>query len=123
MGPCPSTQRENMKKITLFIKDFKSSTKIAEKLVELNIDPSFSESIYDIPDKCIMAILDLDDKVFGSEEFILQLTSDAKILVIGYALKIRKDIRDKTINAGCKIILPKSSILKNFEMLLDELIK
>ena len=112
-----------MKKITLFIKDFESSTKIAEKLVELNIDPSFSESIYDIPDKCVMEILDLDDKVFGSEEFILQLTSDAKILVIGYALKIREDIRDKTINAGCKIILSKSSILKNFEMLLDELIK
>ena len=39
-----------MKNIALFIKDFQKGTELSNHLVDMDIDITFSESIYDLPD-------------------------------------------------------------------------
>ena len=59
-----------MKNIALFIKDFKKGTEISSHLVDMDIDITFSESIYDLPDHCEIAIIDLNEEKFANKEFI-----------------------------------------------------
>ena len=54
-----------MTNIVLFVRDFQKGTELSEKLNSINLNVSFGESIYDLPDKCSLAILDFDDKKFN----------------------------------------------------------
>ena len=55
-----------MNNIILFVRDFQKGAELSEKLNSINLNVSFGESIYDLPDKCSLAILDFDDKKFNN---------------------------------------------------------
>ena len=44
---------------------------------------SFAESIYDLPDQCRIAIVDLDEVKFGNVKFISELSSQTNMILFG----------------------------------------
>ena len=48
-----------MANIVLFIRDFQKSAEISERLSSIDLKVCFGESIYDIPNKSSLAIIDL----------------------------------------------------------------
>ena len=62
-----------MYNIALFVKDFQKGAEISKRLTSMNMNVNFAESIYDLPDKCHIGIIDLDDKKFNSIELFLSL--------------------------------------------------
>ena len=107
-----------MKNIALFIKDFKKGTEISSHLVDMDIDITFSESIYDLPDHCEIAIIDLNEEKFANKEFITEIKNQSGITLIGYIDKVTKGLFDdyksddfETFNIGeGKINVPKNSL-------------
>ena len=112
-----------MKNIALFIKDFKKGTQISSHLVDMDIEITFSESIYDLPDHCEIAIIDLNEEKFANKEFITEIKNQSGITLIGYIDKVTKGIFDDYKSIGCDIILPKASIVKNIKKILKEILK
>ena len=51
--------------VALFIKDFQKGTELSTRLIENNINITFAESIYDLPDHCDVGIIDLDNEKFS----------------------------------------------------------
>ena len=112
-----------MKKIALFIKDFRTATKISEKLVDLNNEIRFFETTLDDATDCSLAIIDLNESDFANSEFISRLKMNSNIYVIGYVSKVVKKSHDTFKLSGCDIILSNASILKNIERLTREALK
>ena len=112
-----------MKKIALFIKDFRRATKISEKLVDLNNEIRFFETTLDDATDCSLAIIDLNESDFANSEFISRLKMNSNIYVIGYVSKVVKKSHDTFKLSGCDIILSNPSILKNIERLTREALK
>ena len=112
-----------MKNIALFIKDFQKGTELSNHLVDMDIEITFSESIYDLPDHCEIGIIDLDEEKFSNQEFIAEVKNQSSIILIGYMHKITKGLLDDYKSIGCDIILPKASITKNIKKILIEMSK
>tara|TARA_B100001175_G_scaffold194426_1_gene165040 strand:+ start:898 stop:1236 length:339 start_codon:yes stop_codon:yes gene_type:complete len=112
-----------MTNIVLFVRDFQKGTELSEKLNSINLNVSFGESIYDLPDKCSLAVLDFDDKKFNNLDFILELKTKAKIKLICYKSVLKKESHDKLKNAGCDLIVTNASIVMNIENLVKNLLK
>jgi hypothetical protein len=112
-----------MKNIALFIKDFQKGTELSNHLVEMDIEITFAESIYDLPDHCKIGIIDLDEEKFSNQEFIAEVKNQSSIILIGYMHKITKGLLDDYKSIGCDIILPKASITKNIKKILIEISK
>ena len=112
-----------MKNITLFIKDFQKGTELSNHLVEMDIDITFAESIYDLPDHCEIGIIDLDEEKFADQNFVAEVKSQSGITLIGYMDKVRKGLLDHYKSIGCDMILPKASIAKNIKKILIEMSK
>ena len=112
-----------MTNIVLFVRDFQKGAELSEKLNSINLNVSFGESIYDLPDKCSLAILDLDDKKFNDLDFILELKTKAKIKLICYKSVLKKESHDELKNAGCDLIVTNASIIMNIENLVKNLLK
>ena len=112
-----------MKNIALFIKDFQKGTELSNRLVDMDIEITFSESIYDLPDHCEIGIIDLDEEKFSNQEFIAEVKNQSSITLIGYMHKITKGLLDDYKSIGCDMILPKSSITKNIKKILIEMSK
>ena len=112
-----------MKNIALFIKDFQKGTELSNHLVEMDIEITFSESVYDLPDHCEIGIIDLDEEKFSNQEFIAEVKNQSSITLIGYMHKITKGLLDDYKSIGCDIILPKASITKNIKKILIEMSK
>ena len=112
-----------MKNIALFIKDFKKGTEISSHLVDMDIDITFSESIYDLPDHCEIGIIDLDEEKFSNQEFVAEVKKQSGITLIGYMDKVTKRLLDDYKSIGCDMILPKASIAKNIKKILIEMSK
>ena len=112
-----------MKNIALFIKDFQKGTELSNHLVDMDIEITFSESIYDLPDHCEIGIIDLDEEKFSNQEFIAEVKNQSSITLIGYMHKITKGLLDDYKSIGCDIILPKASITKNIKKILIEMSK
>ena len=112
-----------MTNIVLFVRDFQKGTKLSEKLNSINLNVSFGESIYDLPDKCSLAVLDFDDKKFNNLDFILELKTKAKIKLICYKSVLKKESHDELKNAGCDLIVTNASIIMNIENLVKNLLK
>ena len=110
-----------MKNIALFIKDFQKGTEISKHLADMNI--TFSESIYGLPDHCEIAIIDLNEEKFANKKFVAQIKDQSDITLIGYIDKVTKGSLDNYKSAGCDMILPKASIAKNIKKILKELSK
>ena len=112
-----------MKNIALFIKDFKKGTELSNHLVDMDIEITFSESIYDLPDHCEIGIIDLDEEKFSNQEFVAEVKKQSGITLIGYMDKVTKRILDDYKSIGCDMILPKASISKNIKKILIEMSK
>ena len=98
-------------------------TELSDRIATLNINIIFAESIYDLPDQCQIGLIDLDDEKFGTEQFVSELNSQTKMTLLGYMEKVQKESRDKLKAAGCGMILPKASVVKNIYSLVKELLK
>ena len=112
-----------MTNIVLFVRDFQKGTELSEKLNSINLNVSFGESIYDLPDKCSLAVIDFDDKKFNNLDFILELKTKAKIKLICYKSVLKKESHDELKNAGCDLIVTNASIVMNIENLVKNLLK
>ena len=113
-----------MADILLFIKDFELGSKLSEvcidhdrqvKFSDENTDPgSFTESVK-------LAVVDMDEKVFSSVGLVAELKRKG-LNVVGTMKKINNRDQYKLRSAGCDIIIPRSSLVKTFPTLIDELI-
>ena len=112
-----------MANIILFVRNFQKGTQLSDRLSSINLNVSFGESIYDLPDKCSLAIIDLDDKKFNNLDFISELKTKAKIKLICYKKKIKKESHNAMKNAGCDIIVTNASIVMNIQTLVKNLLK
>jgi len=107
--------------VGLFVKDFELGTKISAKLTELDSTFEFYEKSSDIREKANLLIIDLDHEETGNEFFIHQLATEYEdIQIIGYMKQIFKEKHDKFKTAGCHVILPKSSLVKNLSTFLNK---
>ena len=112
-----------MKNIALFIKDFQKGTELSNHLVDMDIEITFSESIYDLPDHCEIGIIDLDEEKFSNQEFVAEVKNQSGITLIGYMDKVTKRFLDDYKSIGCDMILTKASIAKNINKILIEMSK
>ena len=112
-----------MNHILLFVKDFELGTKLSSACVDQGYSVDFSDENTD-PDSFkndILAVfVDLDDKVFSSVGLVSELKRK-NFTVVGIMKKINNRERSKLQAAGCEIIFPKTSIVKNVAKLLKEL--
>lgn len=107
--------------VGIFIKDFELGTKVSSKLTELNSTFEFCEKNKDISDNTKLAIIDLDNKDTGNEFFIHQLATDHKDLqIIGCMKYVLKEHHAKFRTAGCSVILPRSSLVKNLSTFIKD---
>jgi len=113
-----------MTDILLFVKNFRLGTKISEALTDQNKSAKFAEGerfgLSQINDDTKLVILDLDDSVFQTVAFVSGLRNINKTMKIaGYMKVIHKETYDRLKAAGCDIILPKSSFVKNLHTLIS----
>ncbi len=112
-----------MTDILLFVKNFRLGTKISEALTDQNMSVKFAEGerlgLSQISDDTKLVILDLDDSVFQTVAFVSGLRNiNKKMKIAGYMKVIHKETYDRLKSAGCDIILPKSSFVKNLHTLI-----
>jgi len=113
-----------MAEILLFIKDFEMGSKISSICVDNGRDVEFSDENTDpnlFKNSLKLAIVDMDEKVFLSIGLVSELKRRG-LKVIGILDLVNNKTQKKLRNAGCDIILPRLSILKNISNLLDELL-
>ena len=112
-----------MLKILLFVKDFELGSKLSAVCVDTGYIVEFSDENTnpDLFDEGIkIAVVDLDEKIFASVGLVSELKR-RKIKIVGTMKKINNRDRSKLRSAGCDIIFPKNSIIKNMPKLLSEL--
>lgn len=113
-----------MTEVLLFVKKFQLGTKISEALTDLNVSVKFADGerfgLSAIDENIKLVILDLDDSVFQTVAFVSGLRNINKNMKIaGYMKIIHKETYDRLKAAGCDIILPKSSFVKNIHTLIS----
>jgi len=113
-----------MTEVLLFVKKFQLGTKISEALTDLNVSVKFADGerfgLSAIDENIKLVIIDLDDSVFQTVAFISGLRNINKNMKIaGYMKIIHKETYDRLKAAGCDIILPKSSFVKNIHTLIS----
>ena len=107
--------------IGLFIKDFEFGIKISEKLSEFELSFDFCDTPSDTVEETQLLIVDLDDVDNGNEHFIRQLSMENKnARIIGFMKQVLKDQHTIFKKAGCNMILPKSSLIKNIETFIND---
>jgi len=113
-----------MTDVLLFIQDFQLGTKVSEALTDLNKTVKFAEGdnlgLSQINDSTELVIVDLDDSVFQTVAFVSGLRNyNNNIKIAGYMQVVHKEAYDRLKAAGCDIILPKSSFVKNIHSLVS----
>ena len=113
-----------MTDILLFVKNFRLGTKISEAIADQNMSVKFAEGeqygLAQINDDTKLVIIDLDDSVFQTVAFVAGLRNiNTNMKVAGYMKVIHKETYDRLKAAGCDIILPKSSFVKNLHTLIS----
>ena len=113
-----------MADVLLFVKDFELGSRLSEACVDGGTEVEFSDETTnpdDFSENCVLAIVDMEVKVFASVGLISALKRHG-IKVIGMMGKVSKKEQSKLRSAGCDIILPRSSIVRNIPNLLNELL-
>ena len=113
-----------MGNILLFIKDFELGSKVSSACVDDEKNVEFCDentSPDDFVEKSLLAVIDLDESVFFSVGLVSELKRHG-IKIIGAMEEVKAKELKKLRSAGCDIILPKSSLVKNIPRLLSELI-
>ncbi len=114
-----------MTHILLFVRDFELGTKLSGLCTDLDHPVKFADEKSDpkeFGDSVKMAIVDLDDKIFSSVGLISELAR-YNLKVVGYMNQVNNKDQSRLKNAGCEMILPRSSLVKNMPTLIDELIR
>jgi len=107
--------------VGLFIKDFELGTKVSSKLTELDSTFKFCDKNSDLSENTKLVIIDLDNRETGNEFFIHQLATDRKGLrIVGYMKQVLKEHHEKFKTAGCTVILPRSSLVKNLSTFIEK---
>ncbi len=97
--------------VGLFIKDFELGTKVSSKLTELDSTFKFCEKNADLSENTKLVIIDLDNK----------MATDRKgIRIVGYMKQVLKEHHEKFKTAGCTVILPRSSLVKNLSTFIEK---
>ena len=113
-----------MPKVLLFIKDFELGSRLSSVCVDAGCSVEFSDENTnpDLFEEHIkIAVVDLDEKIFASVGLVAELKR-REIKIIGIMKKINNRDRSKLSTAGCDIIFPKNSLVKNMPRLLHELL-
>ena len=113
-----------MQNILLFIKDFELGSKVSSACVDFEKNVEFCDdntSPDDFIEKSLLAIIDLDESVFFSVGLVSELKRHG-IKIIGTMEEVKIKQLKKLRSAGCDIVIPKSSLVKNIPNLLSELI-
>ena len=114
-----------MPEVLLFIKDFELGSKVSSACVDLNKNVEFSDERTD-PDsfsKSVrLAIVDMDENVFHSIGLVAELKR-LGISVIGTKNKISNKEQSKIKLAGCDMLIPKSSLVKNIPSFIREILQ
>lgn len=109
-----------MLKVCLFIKDFKLGAQVASRLADLGAEVGFADDLScpGILD-ATLSIVDLDYESQGTVRFISQLRhKNVNQFLLGYMLRIQKDILEKLTAAGCELVVPQSTLVKNLPSIL-----
>ena len=113
-----------MPEILLFVKDFELGSRLSEVCVDQNRNVEFSDENTDpnaFPDLALLAVVDMDEKVFSSVGLVAELKR-RDIKVIGTMKRINNKEQSKLRSAGCDIIVPRSSLVKNMPSLMSVLL-
>ena len=113
-----------MENILLFIKDFELGSKVSSVCVDYEKNVEFCDentSPDDFIEKSLLAVIDLDESVFFSVGLVSELKRHG-VKIIGTMKEIKAKELKKLKSAGCDIVIPKSSLVKNVPILLSELI-
>jgi len=113
---------KSMNTVALYIKDFQKGTEISDRLIAMDLNVEFIEEHNQFSNNYVLAIVDLNDEVFGQNDFIKELRSNAKSFIIGYMGKVIKDVHDAYKSSGCDLILSNASLLKNIDTLVSEIL-
>ena len=113
-----------MSDILLFVKNFRLGTKISEALTDLDQSVKFADGerfgLSAINDETKMVILDLDDSVFQTVAFVSGLRNmNRHTKIVGFMKVIHKETYERLKSAGCDMILPRSSFVKNIHTLVS----
>ena len=112
-----------MTDVLLFIKKFQLGTKISEALIDHDVSVKFADGerfgLSAIDENIKLVIVDLDDSVFQTVAFIAGLRNmNKEMKIAGYMKVIHKETYERLKAAGCDLILPKSSFVKNIHTLI-----
>ena len=113
-----------MENILLFIKDFELGSKVSSICVDYEKNVEFCDentSPDDFIEKSLFAVIDLDESVFFSVGLISELKRHG-IKIIGIVKEVKVKEFKKLKSAGCDIVLPRASLVKNIPKLLKKLI-
>ena len=113
-----------MTEVLLFVKDFDLGSKLSEACVDAGREVEFNDektSPDDFSDSSVLAIVDMEETVFASVGLVSELKRHG-IKVIGTMKQVNNKEQAKLKSAGCDIILPRSSLVKNIPNLLNELL-
>ena len=59
-----------MNTVALYIKDFQKGTEISDRLIAMDLNVEFIEEHNQFSNNYVLAIVDLNDEVFGQNDFI-----------------------------------------------------
>ena len=113
-----------MQEILLFVKDFELGSRLSSVCIDNGKYVEFSDENTDpdsFPEFVKLAVIDMDESVFTSVGLISELKRRG-LKVIGTMEKINNRDQSKLRAAGCDVIIPRSSLIKNIPNLLDELL-
>ena len=113
-----------MPEILLFIKDFELGSKVSSACVDEHRNVKFSDENSDpnfFPKSVKLAIVDMDEEVFSSIGLVAELKRIG-ISVVGTKSRIINKEQSKIRFAGCDMLIPKSSLVKNIPSLFRELL-
>ncbi|NOZ03563.1 MAG: hypothetical protein GXO92_03020 [FCB group bacterium] len=115
-----------MNSVLLCMRNFELGTRLSDVFTRLEWAVRFVDD-YEVLGKsddppAKLAVVDLDDPLTGSVHFIASLKGlNPHITIIGYLKWMHKNTHDKFKVAGCDIILPQSSLVKNIPSLIRNL--
>ena len=113
-----------MPEILLFVKDFELGSKLSSTCIDQDWQVEFSDENTDpttFPEYVKMAVVDMDENVFSSVGLVSELKRRG-LKVVGTMKQINNRDRSKLRSAGCDIIVPRSSLVKNMPSLMSELL-
>ncbi len=113
---------KSMNTVALYIKDFQKGTEISDRLIAMDLNVEFIEQHNQFSNNYVLAIVDLNDEVFGQNDFIKELRFNSQSFIIGYIEKVIKDVHDVYKSSGCDLILSNASLLKNIDTLVSEIL-